>query len=497
MSTAPFSLQLSGITKSFGLVEVLHGIDLTISSGQVVAILGENGAGKSTLVKVIAGDHAPTSGELVIDGQKYSGMDPITARRLGISMIYQELADASTLTVAENIALGRWPNRRGVVRWKEIRTNAEQILARLGVDLNPKALVGTLRIGERQIVEIAKALSSSARCLILDEPTAALSATESERLFEFVNNLKAAGVAIIYITHRLDEVKRLADQVVVLRDGRKQVDQPAAEMSRRDMVSAMVGRDLGDVGRPSRATTAGPKVLELKGLTLPRVFSGLDLDVAGGEVVAVYGKLGSGAGEIGEAIFGLHPGITGEMMVEGKARSFTSPAEAIAAGIGYLPADRQREGSFAVLSVMANLCVPSWRRLAKMGVISKSAERTAYGRWHDRLRIKGGSTGEQKITALSGGNQQKVLLGRWLEHHPKLLILLEPTRGVDVGARADIYQVIRLLADEGLAVLVVSSDYEEVVQLADRAVVIRDGSVAARLTDSAISTQELLTAAGG
>ena len=415
-------------------------------------MLGENGAGKSTLVKIVAGDYQPDSGEIVVAGEVRESLDPVTARRLGIRMIFQELADAGSLSVAENISLGRWPQRRGIVRWKAVRQRAEKMLEELGVDIDPGRPVETLRIGERQVVEIARALSDEARCLILDEPTAALSAQEVERLFTFIHRLRARGVALIYITHRLDEVSQIADDVQVLRDGDTVLRGPVSEFDRRALISAMVGRTLADVQRPAKgAWEAGETpALRFEAAASEPAFRDLDLEVYPGEVLALYGKVGSGTAEVAEAAFGVRRLTSGRFELDGKPRTFRDPARAIAAGIGFLPADRKREGAFMVRSVAENICTPSWSRLARWGsFIRARAEALAYRRWHDALTIRSRNDPRQQIAALSGGNQQKVILGRWLERRSHALLLVEPTRGVDVGARQEIYRSVRKLSLRG------------------------------------------------
>jgi ribose transport system ATP-binding protein len=496
--SVPFTLRVRGVRKSFGGTEVLHGVDLDITGGRVLALLGENGAGKSTLVRVLAGAHAPDEGTLEFgDTDSVHSLDPLSARRRGIRMIFQELSDAPDLTVAENVGLGQWPTRRGIVRWGVLRRRAREVLDGLGVHLDLDATVGSLRIGERQIVEVARALSESATCLILDEPTAALSSDEVARLFEFVRRLRERGVALVYITHRLDEVAAIADDVVVLRDGSVSASGPAAKFARRDLVKAMVGRDIGAVSRPPASSTpTDEQVLVFEGASSAGAFAGVDLTVAAGEVVCLYGKVGSGTAEVADTVFGRRHLTAGRVQVLGGPPA-AQPRQAIDNGVGYLAADRQREGVLASRTVGENLAAPSWPRLGRRGVLASRSERAAYARWRDVLAIQAAAGADAPIASLSGGNQQKVLLARWLECDSSLLALVEPTRGVDVGARADIYRVLRELAAKGTAVVVATSDYEEVVQLADRAVVMARGTVVAELTGDDITTEALTDAAGG
>jgi ribose transport system ATP-binding protein len=498
-TSQPFRLQARAIRKSFGGVEVLHGVDLDAIGGSVVALLGENGAGKSTLVKILAGDYMPDSGEIVVAGGTHEGLDPIAARRLGIRMIFQELSDAPALTVAENISLGRWPGGFGLVRWRAIRERAVRALDQLGVEIDPDAPVETLRIGERQAVEIARAISDNARCLILDEPTAALSAQEVDRLFEAVGRLRDAGTAIVYITHRLDEVVQIADRVQVLRDGAVVLEREVAGATRGDLVTAMVGRAVGEVSRPELAEVdaGADPILAFRGASSDGAFADVDLTVRPGEVVALYGKLGSGTAEVAESVFGLRALTAGECRVRGDEHAPAAPHGAIRDGVGFVPADRQREAAFMVRSVAENISVPSWPRLARRGLLRAASEARAYRRWHDELSIRSRNDPDQIISTLSGGNQQKVVLGRWLERESDVLVLVEPTRGVDVGARMEIYRVIRNLARDGMGVLVATSDYEEVVQLADRAAVMARGRITGALAGEEITTERLTALAGG
>jgi ribose transport system ATP-binding protein len=497
---AAFALRARGIRKSFGGVEVLHGVDVDIVGGRVVALLGENGAGKSTLVRVLAGAHGPDAGTLEFGdpglGDVLTGLDPVGARKRGVRMIFQELSDAPDLSVAENISLGQWPGRRGLVNWPTLRKRAEQVLESLGVKLDLDAPVGSLRIGERQIVEISRALSEEATCLVLDEPTAALASEEVERLFRFVRRLRAQGVALVYITHRLDEVAAIADDVVVLRDGAVSASGLASDFSRAELVSAMVGRDLGAVVRPATTVGSGRPVLVFQDASSEPAFEHLDLTVAEGEIVCLYGKVGSGTADVADAAFGRRRLTAGSLQIMDAAPA-RHPREAIDNGVGYLAADRQREGALLTRTVGENLAAPSWPKMARLGFLRPDAEAQAFQRWRDVLNIRAHGGARQSIATLSGGNQQKVLLARWLERGSKLLTLVEPTRGVDVGARADIYRALRQIAASGTGLLVATSDYEEVIQLADRAVVMVRGRVSAELAGEQITTEALTDTAGG
>ncbi len=494
------TLSLRDITKSFGGVDVLHQVNLNAVGGEVLALLGENGAGKSTLVKILAGDYTPDGGVIVVGAVEHPGLNPRSARRLGIRMIHQEFQDAGALTVAENVSLGRWPTRGGVISWSRLRRRADELLGQMGVSIDPMAHVGALRVGERQIVEIARALADEAKLLILDEPTAALSQQEVDKLFEWVRRLRDRGVCIVYITHRLDEVFELADRVQVLRNGNVALVADTNSVTRRELVEAMVGRDIGEVSRPTDAgaSSDGATMISIRDLAVGDQVDGLSLDVRKGEVVCLYGKLGSGTTQVAEVCFGIRRPSAGTLTL-GVTEGFpTSPVAAIRRGVGYLPPDRKREGAFMNRPITENLSAASWTKMA-IGkfIVFASSEKAAFNRWAAKLGIKSSDPRNQAIANLSGGNQQKVLLARWLERTSNPLVLVEPTRGVDVGARQEIYTAIRALAKEGQAVLVVTSDYEEAVQLADRVVVMQRGRQVAELGGDDVSAQSLTIAAGG
>lgn len=487
-------VHLKDIRKSFSGVEVLHGVDLTLGSGEVLALLGENGAGKSTLVKILAGDIPPTSGTIVIDGTEVARLDVFHARQLGVRMIFQELNDAPTLTVAENIFLGQLPGKGGFVSWTEMKKKSQEILDRLQVQIPVDSLAGSLRVGERQLLEIARALTQNAKVLVLDEPTAALSSIEVDRLFTVMDQLKSQGVGMIYITHRLDEVARVADRVQVLRDGNSVLTVKNSEVERSALVTAMLGQEAEKNARPVSISTS-KSVLEIKNLSSGSEYSDISLTVKAGEVVCLFGKIGSGTSGILESIFGLRPISSGGIEIFNEKFIPKNPAESANFGIGYLPADRQRLGSFGIRSVAENLAVTCWKKMSTLGFVKQALEFAAFDRWAEALRISSRSGATQEIATLSGGNQQKVLLARWFEANVRVLLLVEPTRGVDVGARRDIYNIIRRQAKErNMAILVATSDYEEVVLLADRALVLARGKIVLELSGDSVDSKSLVSA---
>jgi rhamnose transport system ATP-binding protein len=484
-------LRLTDIRKSFAGVQALKGVSFELRAGEVHALVGENGAGKSTLIKVITGAHQPDEGTVEVDGQAVADNDPLRARALGIAAIYQQPALFPNLTVAENIALGLEPSGGWrVVRWRERRDRARRLLGLLETRIDPDTEVHRLSMPEQQLVEIARALGADARILILDEPTASLGEREADDLFRVLRDLKSRGVGMIYISHRLEELPRVADRVTALRDGTLVGTRDIHEVDRAALIRMMVGRELSAVF-PKQAVPIGDVVLEVEGLGCRA--SGVhdvSLDVRAGEILGLAGLVGAGRTELARVLFGLTPADAGTIRLRGKPASIDSPEQAIARGIAYVPEDRRHHGVIPELSVAANTSLATLRAVSSGGLIDFAKERRAAAEYVKRLGIKTPDV-EAPVGNLSGGNQQKVALARWLASDPSVLILDEPTQGVDVGAKAEIHRLMVELAGRGLAIVMISSELPEVLGMSDRIAVMHGGTVVGRL-DRAGATQEAI-----
>ncbi|MCX4740622.1 sugar ABC transporter ATP-binding protein [Streptomyces antibioticus] len=480
MAPEPPLLSMSGITKSFPGVRALDGVDLDVQAGEVHCLLGQNGAGKSTLIKVLAGAHLPDEGTVRWRGEPVAPRSPSAAMRLGIATIYQELDLVEHLSVAENVYLGHEPTAAGfVVRGRAARASTAALLGRLGhPEIDPGALVGRLSAAQRQIVSMARALSHDVRLIVMDEPSAALDPDEVDNLFRIVGDLTADGVAVVYISHRLEEIRRIGDRVTVLKDGRAVAGGlPARTTPTRDVVALMTGRTVEYVfpDRPPEPPTA-PAVLQVRGLARDGEFAPLDLDLRPGEIVGLAGLVGSGRSEILETIYGARRPTAGQVLVQGRPLRPGSVRAAVRAGLGLAPEERKAQALLMLESVTRNVSVSTLGRFARAGWIDRGAERAAARAAVRELSLRPDDP-DVPVRTLSGGNQQKAVLARWLLRGCRVLLLDEPTRGVDVGARAELYAVVRRLADEGLAVLLVSSEVPEVLGLADRVLVLREGRV--------------------
>ncbi|MGW4436933.1 sugar ABC transporter ATP-binding protein [Streptomyces sp. NPDC004596] len=473
-------LSMSGITKSFPGVRALDGVDLDVQAGEVHCLLGQNGAGKSTLIKVLAGAHQPDGGTIHWRGEAVTLRSPIAAMRLGIATIYQELDLVEHMSVAENVHLGHEPTSAGfVVRGKAARTSTGALLKRLGhPEIDPGRLVGDLSAAQQQIVSMARALSHDVRLIVMDEPSAALDPDEVDNLFRIVGTLTAEGVAVVYISHRLEEIRRIGDRVTVLKDGRAVArGLPAKTTPTKDVVALMTGRDVEYVfpARPP-APPAGEPVLRIRRLARDGEFAPFDLDVRPGEIVGLAGLVGSGRSEILETVYGARRPSAGQVLVDGRPLRPGSVRAAVRAGIGLAPEERKAQALLMLESVTRNVSVSTLSRFSRAGWVDRGAERGAARAATRELSLRPDNP-DVPVRTLSGGNQQKAVLARWLLRGCRVLLLDEPTRGVDVGARAELYAVVRRLADEGLAVLLVSSEVPEVLGLADRVLVLREGRV--------------------
>ena len=466
-------LRMRGIGKLFPGVEALAGVDFVLRSGSVHAIVGENGAGKSTLMKILNGVYAPSSGSIEISGQVVTLRKPVDAQRHGIQMVYQELNLAPDLTVAENIFLGRMPHKFGFVQKKQLHAAAAARLAELGANIAPDKLTGDLSISQQQLVEIAKAYAASPRMIVLDEPTSSLSEHEAAALFAVIAKMKAAGIAIVYISHRLPEILAIADDVTVLRDGRMIVSQPISGVTAEEMIRLMVGRDVQTIF-PKVPAEIGEVVLEVSKLGDGVHCHDVSFDVRAGEILGLTGLVGAGRSEAAKAIYGLLPALSGSVKIKGAQLQLGSVETAVAAGIVYVPEDRKREGIMPSMTVRENISLAILRQLSSLVGVKSRAEREVVADYCRDFAIVPPDP-ERKISLLSGGNQQKAVISKCLAAKPLVLILDEPTRGVDVGAKAEIHRIIGGLAQAGVAVIMISSELPEVLGVSDRVVVLRDG----------------------
>ncbi len=492
----PPLLQLTSVAKSFGAVRALKGVSFDLRAGEVHALLGENGAGKSTLIKVITGAHQPDGGSIDLGGQRVAILTPSVAHKLGIACIYQQPALFPDLTVAENIGLRLEPAAAlRKVSWTGRHERAAQLLKRIGAEISPDAEVRSLSMPEQQLVEIACALGAGARIVIMDEPTASLTHAEQHLLFAVVRDLRANGVGVIYISHRLEEIFALADRVTVLRDGESVRTSDVSSMNETSLIKLMVGREVSHIYPPAEGKP-GEIVLSLQELGCAASgVKGISLEVRAGEIVGLAGLVGAGRTELARVLFGITPADAGEISLDGKRVTVTSPQEAVAHGIAYVPEDRRRHGVILEMPIAHNMTMAIHQRLFTGAWLRFGAERNLAHEFIRDLAVKAYGP-EAPGGSLSGGNQQKVSLARWLATKPKLLILDEPTQGVDVGAKSEIHKIIRRLAAGGMAVLMISSDLPEVLGMSDRIAVMRGGTITAMLPGGS-SAHEVMTAALG
>ena len=504
-STLPL-LRMEGISKQFPGVQALRHVNLDVHPGECLGLVGENGAGKSTLMKILSGVYVPDEGQLVLDGQPVSLSSPRQAQALGISIIYQEFNLMPNLSVAENIFIGREPNTAGLVRWRAMHRQTQTLLDQLGVVLRPDATVRELGVADQQMVEIAKALSHNARLVIMDEPTSALSQKEVAALLDIIRGIKARELGVIFITHRLEEVFSICDRVTVLRDGQNVGDLPIGGATPERVVQLMVGRSLDDLFQKDAAVveSEAKPVLEVRGLSRTGtvrdataiVLEDVSLTLRGGEIVGLAGLVGSGRTELARAVFGADPFDRGEVLIDGRPVTIRSPRDAIRHGIGLVPEDRKLQALILRLAVRENVSLAALSDLTTHGFVRSRAERRRTREFVETLHIRTPSL-EQRVINLSGGNQQKVVIAKWLSLRPKILIMDEPTRGVDIGAKAEVHHLMNQLARSGVAILMISSELPEVLGMADRVLVMRQGRIAGELSRAEATQEGIMALATG
>ena len=487
-------LEMKGIGKTFPGVKALEGVNLTIREGQVHALLGENGAGKSTLIKILSGAYSKDEGEIFFEGQPVEIKAPHDAQALGISTIYQEFNLAPHLTIAENIFLGHLPKKGGLVDWATVRTRSKEILDGLGVTLSVDTPISALAVAEQQLVEIAKALNRKTRILIMDEPSAVLGEQDLEKLFEVVRTLQASGIGIVYISHRLKEIFELADEVTVLKDGRYVDTKLVSEVTMDDLVKLMIGRDLQDV-YPKRIAQPGEVLLEVNNVSRSKLVHDVSFKLHAGEIVGFAGITGSGRTEVVRTIFGADP-YSGEMKISGQPYKPRSPQDAIHHGVALVTEDRKRQGLLLKLSVTSNTTITGLKQLCRFGLIRLRAEVDLVKEMIKQLSIKTPSP-NFLVVNMSGGNQQKVILARWLTVGTRIFIMDEPTRGIDVGSKSEIYQIMADLTAKGVGIIMISSELPEILGMSDRIMVMRQGTIVKELSRAEASEEAIMHYAVG
>jgi len=478
-----------GLTKSFPGVLALDNVDFEVRAGEVTALLGENGAGKSTLIKLMAGFYSPDRGEILVDGSPIHP-DPASAHRIGVATIHQDAHLVPAMSVAENIMLGRWPTQYGLLSVTRQRQLAAEALAKVAPHLNPATPAGRLSPADQQLVEIARAISEDSKVLVMDEPTTSLSPPEIDRLFDVVNDLKSKGLGIVFVSHWLEEVFRIADRVTVLRDGRLVGTRPIGELDHDKVIRMMVGRDVRESVHEKRPI--GDVVLSVRNLSRENMLDDISFDVRAGEIVGMSGLVGAGRSELAACIFGIDPYDSGSVMIADRKIPPNDPKEAIEAGIGLVPEDRRRQALVSLLSVRTNITLSLLERVTKFGFLSTTIEEQVAERQVRALAVKTPST-KTRVSTLSGGNQQKVVLARWLARRPKVLILDEPTKGIDVGAKSEISDLVIRLAREGMGILLISSELPEILALSDRVLVMRSGRISGSLTREEATSESIMS----
>ncbi|SDI52049.1 sugar ABC transporter ATP-binding protein [Desulfosporosinus hippei] len=489
-------LSMEGIHKSFSGVKVLENVQFSLRQGEVHALMGENGAGKSTLMKILSGIYSKDAGSIQIQGTESAASSPKTAQALGVAIIHQELNMIPDLTISENMFLGRefkW-GRTGFINWSKMAAEAKSYLQQLGMNLNPDSLVGELSVGQQQMVEIAKALSMHAKILVLDEPTAALTKREIEKLFQLITTLKTQGVGMIYISHRMEEIFQISDRITVLRDGRYIGTRDTNVTTMDELVQMMVGREIKE-RFPKVETKIGEERLRVERLAQDGKLYDINFSVRAGEILGIAGLMGSGRSELAKALFGVGK-YQGKIFVNGKPVTIKGPAEAIKAGLALITEDRKGEGLVTDLSVRENLALPNLRTLSRLGFISHRLEQDFVEDSIQKLKVKVHHSG-QEVSSLSGGNQQKVVIGKWLATQPNVLILDEPTRGVDIGAKREIYDLMNQLVQSGVSIVMISSELPEVLGMSDRILVMHEGRITGEFSRENATQETIMVAATG
>jgi ABC-type sugar transport system ATPase subunit len=490
------AVRFSGVTKRFPGVVALHDVSFDVAPGSCHAVCGENGAGKSTLGKLLAGIDRPDAGTIEIEGHSVRFASPAEALAAGVAMVHQELASCSNLSVAENLCLGRLPTRWTIVDRAAMRTRAAELLADIGAEIDPTRPMSSLSVAEQQLVLIASAVGSGARVIVFDEPTSSLSEGEAARLYDLVARLTARGVTLLYVSHRMPEIFRLSDHLTVLRDGEHVATRPTSGLDERELVQLMIGRRIEQYFPGHVASPPGEELLRVRDLALPGKFEGISFTLRAGEVLGLAGLVGAGRSEIAEALFGLQPGATGGISVRGAPVKIRSARDAMRLGIGLVPEDRKLEGLVLAMSATHNVTLPVLESVSRGSWIRRRDERAVAQTHFDRLRVKGAS-GDAPASGLSGGNQQKLVLARWLAAGSRILILDEPTRGVDVGAKAELHEWIDQLASEGHAILLISSELPELLHLSTRIIVLRSGRIVGEVPRSSATQAGLLRMMAG
>ncbi|MCM3600069.1 sugar ABC transporter ATP-binding protein [Robertmurraya korlensis] len=496
-------MSMKGVAKQFSGVKVLQNVDIELFKGEVHALMGENGAGKSTLMKIMAGVYQPDGGSIIYKGEDVRWNHPMDARSKGISVIHQEISLSPNLSIGENILMGTSlkKNRMGLIKWNDIYEKAEKILTSIGSSLDPRADVSSLSVAQQQMVEIARALSLNSEILIMDEPTASLTDKEIEKLFTIIDELKRKGVAIVYISHRMDEIFKISNRFTVLRDGRMVTSGPISETNPTHLVKLMVGRELNELFVRKRSENDTEKknqqpVLELKGVSDKKIVKNVSLKIYPGEIVGLAGLVGAGRTELVRTIFGLSELSEGEIIIEGNLVQIKNPIDAIKLGIAHVPESRKEQGLLPNLSVKENIMMAQYFQYRKFRILQYKKINREADRYIQELGVRTSSK-EQNVMGLSGGNQQKVVIAKWLSIGPKVLLLDEPTRGVDIGAKTEIHKIINQLAEKGLAVLMISSELPEILGVSDRIIVMHEGRLRAELTHAEATQEKIMYYATG